>query len=251
MSKTVVRRSLAVVGAAALVFGVAADVTVADASPAGGHSGRAPFATRAESLRLARKLLAKAVLPPGARRFNGRKLPAALTAPPQETAATPLVDAHRVFTERSSMRRTARFLAHHDIEVVWYRHKPASDYLVARHFRAVRINDFGNGPHSPHRARTFRQRAIIDKLTRVLNADPVAPGGFWNCPEYGPSNDGRTVRLIFVPVKGRPGAVVTAYFCPPGYEMSIGGHSQPTLAGNGKIEKIADKLLRGSRKPSR
>lgn len=289
MSRILIRRSMAVAGAAALVFGVAADVTVADAQSAGGHSGRAPFATCGESLRLARKLLAKAVLPPGIRRFHGRKLPAALSAPPEETAATPLIDAHRVFTERWSMSRTARFLnLHHpvgwsyfdtgsgsdnafttneyviltprhlgaafsqiemlvnvapgrhghslvrvDIQVVWYQHKSASDYLIARHFRAVRVDDSGDGPHSRHRAHTFRQRAIIDKLTRVLNADPVAPGGFWSCPMYGPWYDGLTVRLTFEPVKGKRRAVVRAYICPPGYGMSIGRRSQATLADNG------------------
>lgn len=308
MSNTVIRCSLAFVGAAALVFGVAADVTVADAQPAGGHPGRFPFATRAESLKLARRLLAKAVvLPPGTRRFHGRQLPAALSAPPEETSATPLIDAHRVFTERWSMRRTVGFLnCHHpagwsyfdtgsggyenfitneyvtytpghlgaafsqiemlvnvapgrhgraltrvDVQVVWHRHKPASDYLVAEHFRAVRVDDFGYGPRSRHLAHTFRQRAIIDKLTRVLNADPVAPGGVWSCPEFGPTYDGVTVRLTFEPVKGKPGAVVTAYSCPPGYDMSIGAHSQPALTDNGKIEKITDRLLRGSHQPNR
>jgi hypothetical protein len=312
MSKNVIRRSLAAAGLAALALGVAADVAAAAAQPAGGHDRRAPFATRAESLRLARKLLAKAMLPPRTRRFHGRKLPAALSAPPEETSATPLIDVHRVFTEQWSMRRTAKFLNHHhpagwtydgtgygyqlehgkqiltqeyvtyaprhvgaafshiemlvnvapvrpdhaltrvDIQVVWYRHKPAADYLVAGHFRAVRIDEFvGYGRHSRDLKRTFRQRAIIDKLTRVLNADPVAPGGTWNCPLFGPAYDGLTVRLTFESAKGGPGAVVSAFICPPGYDMSIGGHSQPALADNGKIEKIAEKLLRGSHQPKR
>ena len=307
MSKNVIGRSLAVVGLAALALVVAADLTAAAAQSAGGHDHRAPFATRAESLRLARRLLAKAVLPPGTRRLHGRKLPAALSGPPQRTSATPQIDVHRLLRERWSMRRTARFVSHHhpagwsydgsgytsqvehgktviteedfeyapkhigaafneiemlvtvvpsrhghalirvDIQVVWYRHKPANAYLAARNFRAVRIDDYGYGPHSRHIKRTFRQRAIIDKLTRVLNSEPVAPGGSWSCPVFG----GPTVKLTFKPVNGRQGAVVTGYTCPPGYDLSIGGHSRPTLADNGKIEKIADKLLRGSHKPKR
>lgn len=197
MSKNVIHWSLAVIGAAALAFGVAADLTAADAQPVGGHAGRAPFATRAESLRLARRLLAKAVLPQGSRRFHGRKLPAGLSAAPEQTSATPLIDVHRIFTERRSMRRITNayvtYPARHpgaafshiemlvnvvpgrpghalirvDIQVVWYRHKPASDYLAARDFLAVRIDDSGDRPHSPRLAQTFRQRAIIDKLARV------------------------------------------------------------------------------------
>jgi hypothetical protein len=312
MSKNVIRRSLAVVGVAALALVVAADMAAAAATSAGGHDRRAPFATRAESLRLARRLLSKAVLPPGTRRLHGRKLPAGLSGPPQRPAATPQIDVHRLLRERWSMRRTANFLNHHhppawsydgsgsssqivhgnkviteadfeyvprhigaafsevemlvtvaparhghalirvDVQVVWYRHKPADAYLAARNFRAVRIDDYGNGPHSRHIERTFRQRAIIDKLTRVLNAEPVAPGGTWFCPLFG----GPTVKLTFKPVKGRQGAVVTGYICPPGYHLSIGGHSRPALVDNGKIEKIADKLLRkqtprGSHKPKR
>jgi hypothetical protein len=63
--------------------------------------------------------------------------------------------------------------------------------------------------------RTFRQRAIIDKLTTVLNPRPTALGS------------------------------------PPSYAISIGNHSEPTLLDNGTIEKIADKLLRGSHQPKR
>lgn len=305
MSKDLVRRSLAVAGVVALALGVAADVAAAAAQSADGHSRRAPFATRAESFRLARRLLAKAVLPPGTRRFHGRRLPAALNAPPEETSATPLIDVHRVFTERWSMRRTAKFLDHHhpagwsyydtgsggyknsvtneyvtytarhvgdafsaiemlvnvaggrraltrvDIQVVWYRHKPAADYLAAGHFRAVRIDERAGGQRSRHVKRTFRQRAIIDKLIRVLNGDPVAPGGAWSCPEFGPAYDGLTVRLTFEPVKGRPGAFVAAYTCPPGYAISIGKHSEPALVDNGKIEAIARILVRGSHQPKR
>jgi len=311
MTKNVIRRSLAAVGLAALALGVAADLAAAAAQSADGHYPRAPFATRAESLRLARKLLARAMLPPGTRRFQGKKLPAALNAPPEELGASPLIDVHRVFTEQWSMRRTVRFLNHHrpagwsyygtgygyqldhgkqiplqeyatyrpkqvgpafsvvemlvnvvpgrhghaltrvDIQVVWYRHRPAAAYLIARHFRAVRVDEFGYGPHGRHLKRTFRQHAIIDKLTRVLNAEPVAPGGTWSCPMFGPGYNGQTVKLTFNPVKGKAGAIVTGYICPPGYELSIGGHNQPTLADNGKIEKIADKLLRGSHQPKR
>ena len=303
MSRNLIRRSLAVAGVAALALGIAADVAVAAAQSAGEHTDHAPFATRAESRRLAKRLLSKAVLPPGTRRFLGKKLPAILNSPAEQTSATPLIDVHRAFTERWSMRRTADFLSHHhpsgwaydgtgsssygktvveedvtyalrhlppafrdiemlievaparhghalarvDIQVVWSGRKPAADYLVARHYRAVRIDEWSYGARTRHVRRTFTQRAIIDKLTRVLNPIPIAPGGAWSCPVF----DGPTVRLTFKPVKGRPGAVVTAYICPPGYDITIGNHSEPALVDNGKIEKIADKLLRGSHQPKR
>lgn len=304
MSKNLIRRSLAVAGVVALALGVAADVAAVAAQPAGRHSGRAPFATRAESLKLARRLLAKAVLPPGTRRFLGRKLPEALSAPPEETSATPLIDVHRVFAGQRSMRRTASFLEHHhpagwtydgtgsggfknfvtseyvtyvprhlrpafrdiemlvnvaparhghalarvDIQLVWSRRKPAAEYLVARHFRVVRVDEW---TRSHHVRRTFRQRAIIDKLIRVLNPLPVASGGTWSCPAFGPGFDGRTVRLTFEPVRGRSAAVVAGFICPPGYAISIGKHSEPALTDNGKVEAIARMLMRSSHQPKR
>lgn len=306
MSKNLIRKGLAVAGVAALALGLAADVAAVAAvagRSAGEHSGHAPFATRAESLRLAKRLLAKAILPPGTRRFLGRKLPAELRAPAESTSATPFLDVHRVFTEPGSMRRTADFLEHHhpagwtsditgsggfgktitdenvtyvprhlppafsdiemlvnvvpaghghalarvDIEVVWSGHKPAADYLVARYYRAVRIDEWSYGPRAHHVKRTFRQQAIIDKLTRVLNPIPIAPGGVWSCPAF----NGPTVQLTFDPVKGRPEAVVTAYVCPPGYTISIGKRGEPALVDNGKIERIAEKLLRGPHQPKR
>ncbi len=303
MSRNLIRRSLAVAGVAALALGVAADVAAVAAQSAGGHLDLAPFATRAESIKLAKRLLAKAVLPPGTRRFLGRKLPAVLHAPPQETSLIPTIDVHRVFSEPLSMQRTADFLAHHhpagwiyegsgssgdeystteedvsyaprhlraafreidmlvevaearngralarvDIQVVWSQRKPEADYLVARQVRAVRIEAWSYGPNAGHRKRTFRQRAIIDKLSRVLNPLPIAPSSPYSCHGYA----GPTVQLTFEPVKGRPVTVVTAIACPSGYAISIGRHSEPALVDNGKIEKIADKLLRGSHQPNR
>lgn len=82
----------------------------------------------------------------------------------------------------------------------------------------------GVGParrgHSDHVKRTFRQQAIIDKLARV-------------------------------PVNGWPGAVVMAYVCPPGYAISIGRHGEPAVVDNGKIDRIAEELLRGPHQPKR
>lgn len=319
MSMKLIRKSVAVAGLAVLALagaiGIAVAATQSDVGPmlpsAGEeHSAQAaahaPFATRAESLRLARRLLAMAVLPPGTRRFRGRKLPAALRQPSEEQSSDHIVDVHRVFTERGSMRRTIAFLNHHhparwssqgtgqaydrvhgreilteedityaprhtpsafneiqmlvevvpgqhghalsrvDVQVIWYPRRSTAEYLVARHFRAVRIDEWIYGSHVRHGRRTFRQRAIIDKLTRVLNGLPASPGGVWSCPLIG-----QTYKLTFKPVKGRPGAIVEASGCPPEYGISIGGHAQPSLTANGKIEEIARMLMRGSHQPKR
>lgn len=317
MGKYPIHQSLAAIGLAALALAGAAGVAGA-AQPGRGSTRptaadgrvseavRVPFATRAESLKLARKLLAKAVLPHGTRRFHGRKVPASLSGPAEEPSSDHLVDAHRLYTERRSMDRTVAFLRHHrpagwsfggtgeaysldhgkkviteedltftprhigaafneiqmlvevvpgqhghalvrvDVQVIWYPPRSPAEHLVARHFRAVRVDEWIYGTRVRHIRRTFQQRAIIDKLTRVLNGLPASPGGTWSCPMYD-----QTYQLTFMPVKGQAGATVGADGCPPEYSVSVGHHEQPALAANGKIEEIADTLLRGSHKPTR
>jgi hypothetical protein len=318
MSKKLIRESVAVAGLAAVALagamGIAGAATQSDAGPtlpsmADGRpaqaASHAPFATRAESLRLARRLLAKVALPPGTHRFRGGKLPAALSGPAEKPSSDHLVDVHRVFAERRSMRRTIAFLNHHrpagwssegtgeaytidhgkkiiteedvsyapkhtapafneiqllvevvpghhghaltrvDAQVIWYPRRSAAEYLIAKHFRAVRIDEWVYGTHARHVKRTFRQRAIIDKLARVLNSLPASSGGVWSCPLIT-----RTYQLTFKPVKGKPGAVVQADGC-AAYGISIAGHAQPALAESGKIEEIARNLLRGSHQPKR
>jgi hypothetical protein len=303
-------QSTAAAGLAVLALAGAVGVAGATTQSGGGatrpasheRAGRAeaPFATRAESLRRGRKLLAEAVLPAGTHRFHGRKLPAELRQPPEESSANSIVDVYRVFAEGRSMRRTFAFLNHHhpagwyndgtgqgsiwnviteehvdylprhigaafneiemlvnvvpghhghalvrvDVQVTWYPRRPAAEYLVARDFRAVRIERQFEGANPVWR--TFRQRGIIDKLTRVLNLEPGSPGGTWSCP-----NGGNYYQLTFKPVKGKPGAVVMSDGCPPIYFISIGHHSQPGLVDDGKIETIVDHLLRGSHQPTR
>ncbi|HWF81410.1 MAG TPA: hypothetical protein VN695_12575 [Streptosporangiaceae bacterium] len=213
MSKKLIRESVAVAGLAGLALagavGIAGAATQSGAgatlrSADGGQArpARPPFATRAESLRLARELLAKAVLPSGTHRFRGRKLPAALASPADEPSSSHLVDSHRVFTERRSMVVVAAFLRHH-------------------HPAGWALDGTGGGYQTVHGkpVLTFRQRAIIDKLTRVLNGLPASPGGVAHCPVML-----RVYYLTFEPVKGQ--------------------------AASGKIEKIADHLLRGSHKPA-
>jgi hypothetical protein len=307
MSNNLIRHTMAVAGLAAVVLAGAAGIAGA-AMQSGSHphgtppsrhhrTGRptAPFATRAESLRLARKLLSKAVLPPGTHRFSGRRLPAQLRHPPEKISATTTVDAYRVFAEQRSMHRTVAFLNHHhpagwsndgggsygqgkviteeyvayrqrhpgaafsviemlvsvvpghhghaltrvDIQVIWYPRRPASEYLVARDFRAVRIERVHYDAKPVWR--TFRQRAIIDKLIRLVNLAPASPGGAWSCPI-----GGTFYQLTFKPLGGERGASVQSPGCPPIYSVSIGGHSKPDLADDGKIEAIVDHLLHGS-----
>src|SRR5260370_40898324 len=118
MSKNLIRQTLAVVGLAAVALaGAAGAASAAGAAThsGSGHSGRAvraPFATRAQALRLARRLLGKAVLPPGVRPFDG-KLPGSIGAPAERPASDHIVDAHAVLAVRRSMDRTFAFVAHH------------------------------------------------------------------------------------------------------------------------------------------
>lgn len=73
-----------------------------------------PFGTRAEAAALARQLLARLILPPGAARLPQTPLPRSLTAPfygPAE--ATPSLDQYRLFALTQPMAAAAAFLAAH------------------------------------------------------------------------------------------------------------------------------------------
>jgi hypothetical protein len=116
---------LAVVGLAAIALVSAAGAQPAQASggqpsaarptpaAAQGEQAAPPSGTRAESRRLARRLLARVVLPAGARVYHGKHVPAPLRGPAGEIVADHSVDVHKVFAERQSLRRTFEFLTHH------------------------------------------------------------------------------------------------------------------------------------------
>ncbi len=267
-----------------------------DAKGTGQHEP--PAGTKAESLRVARRLLSLAVLPPGTRLSRGKRLPAGLRGPAGEYSAEATVDVHKVFTERESMQRTVRFLSHHhpagwqwngsgkssgpahgttvvfeedvdyqpkrtapqfsaiqmmvevvpghdghaqarvDVQVIWYPPRSAAEHLTASQYDAVTVEAWFYGTSVRHAKRTFRQQAIIDKLTRVLNSEPASPGGIVNCPA-----ELVTYQLTFKPVKGQPGATVTADGCLD-YGVAAGGHPQPSLVDNNKVESVASHLMR-------
>jgi hypothetical protein len=260
-------------------------------------AGEPPSGTRAESLRLARRLLAKVVLPAGTRRFRGRKLPPSLRHSPEVNGSPHLVDVHKVFTEKWSMRRTDAFLkthhpagwtqtgsgsssasshgkvimteedvsytpkrigpefaeidlavevapGHHghavtraDLEVTWYPARSAAEHLTAGHFRAVRVSELIFGTHVRNVRRTFRQQAIISKLTRVLNAEHASPGGQVACPL-----ERETFTLHFLPVKGDAAVSVGSAGCFSS-NVWVGGREQPALVDSGNVEAIAAHLL--------
>ena len=115
---------LAVVGLAAIALVSAAGAQAAQASEgqpsaarptqaAQGEQSAPPSGTRAESRRLARRLLARVVLPPGARVYHGKHVPAALRGPAEEIQAGHSVDVHEVFAESESLSRAFAFLNHH------------------------------------------------------------------------------------------------------------------------------------------
>jgi hypothetical protein len=125
-----------------------------------------------------------------------------------------------------------------DAELVWYPPRSAAEHLTPGHFKSVTINAVIYGTGVSHEQRTFRQRAIIDKLARVLNSAPASPGGWESCPVILES-----YTLTFTPVKGKAGATVQVPGCFQLY-VTVGGHAQPALADTGKIEEIAHNLLK-------
>ncbi len=126
-----------------------------------------------------------------------------------------------------------------DVQVIWYPPRSAAEHLIASHYDAVTIDAWFSGTSVHHAKRTFRQQAIIDKLTRVLDSEPASPGGFVSCPA-----ELVTYRLTFRPVKGHPSVTVAADGCFD-YGITVGGLPQPSLVDNhDKVESIAQHLMR-------
>ena len=125
-----------------------------------------------------------------------------------------------------------------DLMVIWYPRRSAAEELIASHLRSVtaRIYRYNEKPH--HMRRTFKQRAIIERLSKVLNSAEASPGTeFISCPLTD-----ITYTLTFAPVKHQGKVTIQIDGC---YSMSIkvGQHWQPALVDNGKVEAIIDHLL--------
>jgi hypothetical protein len=101
------------------VVGVLAVVALAGCGTAtalltAGHRGGPPPGTRADALRLARRLIAENVLPPGARGLPQRPIPLGLRqVGGQAIGVKSSVDVYRLFALPVSMRQAAAFLARH------------------------------------------------------------------------------------------------------------------------------------------
>jgi hypothetical protein len=78
-----------------------------------GHRGGPPSGTRAESLRLARKLMARNILPPSARRLPQHPVPPGLRQVALQDGVKSSVDIYRLFAVPASMRQTAAYIGKH------------------------------------------------------------------------------------------------------------------------------------------
>jgi len=87
--------------------------TIEAARTTAAHHARPHAGTRAESLRLAIRLLRRMVLPPGTRRLPARPLPHGLRQPGSIMSATTTIDRYRLFELAISMTRAKDFLAAH------------------------------------------------------------------------------------------------------------------------------------------
>jgi hypothetical protein len=257
-----------------------------------GNRGGTPSGARAEALRLARQLMAKNPLQPGARRLPQRPVPSGLRQMPDYYGVKSIVDVYRLYALPASMRRVAAFVGAHapagmksggtgstadrgvttemdvsyflnrpprgissaglfdsivpgphgsallrvDAEVIWYPPRPAAEHLAAKDYRSVLIDAILAGKSRPI-LRTFTSRAIIGKLTRLLNGLPASPGGVVPCPA-----EFVTYTLTFEPAAGQPKVVVDTSDCLSD-TISVGGVSQPPLVNDGRVETLAGKLM--------
>ncbi len=257
-----------------------------------GHHGGPPSGTRSASLRLARQLMARDPLPPGARGLPQHPVPPGLRQVPGQIGVKTLADIYRLFAVPASMRQTAAYIGKHapagmtsggtgqiggrhgvtemdveyflnrtprgvssadlidtivpaphggallrvDAQVIWYPPRSAAEYLVAKDFRAVRI-DAWLALSGRHVRRTFTSRGVIGRLTRVLNSLPASPGGLFPCPLEIVS-----YRLTFEPVAGHPEAVVNTAGCTSD-TISVGGVTQPALVDSGQFGTLVGKIM--------
>ncbi|HET7013101.1 MAG TPA: hypothetical protein VFI65_04285 [Streptosporangiaceae bacterium] len=125
-----------------------------------------------------------------------------------------------------------------DLAVTWYPRRSAAEHLIASHFRSVTASLYRTN-QKPHQVtRTFRQRAIIDRLTKVLNSAEAAPrGGIVNCPLIT-----SWYSLTFHPVGHQASVLVSPTGC-VSIGIKVGGHQQPALVNSANVEGIILHLL--------
>ena len=125
-----------------------------------------------------------------------------------------------------------------DLQVIWYPRRSAAEHLIASRFRSVTASVYRDNQKPHHVSRTFRQRAIIDKLTKLLNSAPANPGSrFESCPEIDTS-----YTLRFQPVGRQAKVLVSPDGC-LSIDIKVGEHWQPALVDSGNIEAIILHLL--------
>lgn len=125
-----------------------------------------------------------------------------------------------------------------DGQVGWYPPRSAAEYLRPVGYHAVTITRTTQS--SGHRTtRTFRSRAVITRLARILNSLPASDGGSMSCPPQAP-----IVHLVFRPAAGHPRFAVTTFDCVTD-SVTVGGRSQPDLSDPAnRVAAAAQRLLR-------
>jgi hypothetical protein len=125
-----------------------------------------------------------------------------------------------------------------DLQVTWFPRRSAAEHLIASHFRSVTASVYRYN-QKPHRVtRTFKQKAIIDRLTKVLNSAEAAPGiEFVGCPEID-----TTYTLRFHPVGLQAKVLISPDGC-LSIDVKVGRHWQPALVDGGNVEGIILHML--------
>jgi len=138
--------------------------------------------------------------------------------------------------------RHGRSLMRADVQVIWYPPRSAAEHLTAANFRAVKITSFSYDKKPRTVTRTLTGRTSIARLARLLNGLRAAPGVVVPCPISATS-----FRLVFEPVAGHSRVTVDTTTCVSD-TIRVGGVAQPALADYGKVDQLADRLLRAQRR---
>jgi hypothetical protein len=120
-----------------------------------------------------------------------------------------------------------------DAQVTWQPARPSSEKVPAA-AKAVTVSmnlGLNQGGKKPPRPVTITDQAAVRKLTALINGLALFPPGIFNCP----ADFGGSLVLTFLAGPGTPPlAVATAQLsgC-GGVDLTIGGKSEPALAGPG------------------
>jgi hypothetical protein len=139
-------------------------------------------------------------------------------------------------------RRDGGSLIRVDAQVAWYPPRSAAENIVASRYRAVTATAPTSWSGRPRPVtRTFTAPGVVARLAAMVNGWPAQPDIVQYCPAISAAST--LFRLIFVPASSRwPAIRINSDGCLSS-TVQVGGHSQPVLADDGRLDTAIDRIL--------